>query len=116
MVGQYANGRAPATTDVANPGTAGSMTYNFPAAGSYPLVLDYFENSGGEEIEFFQTDATGGNQRLINVDSEVTVYRSAMELITAFAPAAVGLRHEEPVTASTNAAAQVVHMTGLLMR
>jgi hypothetical protein len=83
LVGQYAVGRGPATTDVVTPGTAGTMIYNFPAAGTYSLVLDYFENTGGEEIEFFQTDSSGGNRRLINVDSELTVYRDAVQRIAA---------------------------------
>jgi len=76
LVGQYANPRAPATTDVTQNRTAGTMSFNFPAAGTYFLVLDYFENDGGEEIEFFQTDASGGNRRLINVDSELIVFRN----------------------------------------
>jgi hypothetical protein len=83
LVGQYAYARGPATTNVVTPGTAGTMVYNFPAAGTYPVVLDFFENGGGEEIEFFQTDSNGGDARLINVDSELVVYRSAIEKIVA---------------------------------
>ena len=87
LVGQYANPRGPTTSDVNGTVngtlTAGTMTYDFPAAGAYYLVLDFFENGGGEEIEFFQTDSTGGDQRLINVDSELVVYRSAIEKIAA---------------------------------
>jgi hypothetical protein len=82
LVGEYASPRGPATTDVNGNRTAGTMTFNFPAAGSYYLVLDFFENGGGEEIEFFQTNSAGGDARLINVDSEVVVYRSAIEKIT----------------------------------
>ncbi|NLH17494.1 MAG: hypothetical protein GX455_13035, partial [Phycisphaerae bacterium] len=81
LVGEYAYPRGPATSDVNGNRTAGTMIFNFPAAGTYPLVLDFFENGGGEEIEFFQTDSTGGTRRLINVDSEVVVYRSAIEKI-----------------------------------
>jgi hypothetical protein len=75
LVGEYANARAPATTDVTQNRTAGTMTFNFPAAGSYPLVLDFYENGGGEEIEFFQTNSTGGDPRLINLDAELVVFR-----------------------------------------
>lgn len=83
LVGQYASPRGPATTDVNGNRTAGTMTFNFPAAGTYYLELDFFENGGGEEIEFFQTNSTGGNARLINVDAELVVYRSAVEKIEA---------------------------------
>jgi hypothetical protein len=75
LVGEYADGRGPATTDVSRNRTDGTMTFNFPAAGSYFMVLDYFENSGGEEIEFFQTNSVGGDPRLINVDAELVVFR-----------------------------------------
>jgi hypothetical protein len=51
------------------------MTYDFPSAGLYYLQLDFFENDGGESIEFFQTDSTGGNRKLINVDAELVVFR-----------------------------------------
>jgi hypothetical protein len=83
LVGEYANARGPGTTDVTGNGTAGNMTYNFPAAGTYYLVLDFYENGGGEEIEFFQTNATGGNRRLINVDFEMVVFRDAVIRIPA---------------------------------
>ncbi|MBN2138556.1 MAG: lamin tail domain-containing protein [Sedimentisphaerales bacterium] len=83
LVGEYATGRAPATTDVANPGSAGTMTYNFPAPGSYYLVLDFFENGGGQSVELFQTNSTGGDQRLINVDAELVVYRDSIARIEA---------------------------------
>jgi len=83
LVGEYANARGPATTDVTQNLTAGTMTFDFPAAGSYFLVLDFFENGGGEEIEFFQTDSVGGNQRLINADSELVVYRDDVTRIEA---------------------------------
>jgi len=75
LVGEYAYGRSPVTTDCTQNRTAGTMTFDFPAAGSYYMVLDFFENGGGEEIEFFQTNSTGGNQRLINVDAELVVFR-----------------------------------------
>ncbi len=75
LVGEYANPRGPATTDVNGNSTAGTMTFDFPAAGAYFLQLDYFENGGGEEIEFFQTNSTGGNWQLINAGSELIVYR-----------------------------------------
>jgi hypothetical protein len=83
LVGQYADARAPATTDVMQNRTAGTMTFNFPAAGSYYMVLDFYENGGGEEIEFFQTDSTGGNPRLINVDAELVVFRDDVKIIDA---------------------------------
>lgn len=83
LVGEFANARAAATTDVIQNRTAGTMTFNFPAAGTYPLVLDFYENGGQENIEFFQTNATGGNRRLINVDAELTVLRDDIAKITA---------------------------------
>jgi len=75
LVGEYAYGRAPETTDCMQNRTAGTMMFSFPAAGNYYIVLDYFENSGGEEIELFQTNSTGGDRRLINVDAELVVFR-----------------------------------------
>ena len=75
LVGEYANTRAPQTTDVNQNRTAGTMTYNFPNEGSYPLTLDFYENSGGEAIEFFQTDSAGDEPKLINVDAELIVFR-----------------------------------------
>ncbi len=83
LVGEYAGARAPATTDVTQNRTDGTMTFNFPAAGAYFLVLDYYENGGGESIEFFQTDSTGGSRRLINVDAELVVYRDDVARIEA---------------------------------
>ena len=44
-------------------------------------MIDFFENGGGEEIEFFQTNANGGDRRLINVDSELMVFRDNATLI-----------------------------------
>jgi hypothetical protein len=82
FIGEYPTGRSPATTDVTNV-TSGTMTFNFPAAGSYFMVLDFFENGGGEEIEFFQTDSIGSNRRLINVDAELVVYRDDVTRIEA---------------------------------
>ncbi len=83
LVGEYANARAAATSDVNGNLTAGTMTFDFPTEGTYFLQLDFFENGGGEEIEFFQTNATGGNRRLINVDSELIVYRDDVARIDA---------------------------------
>jgi len=83
LVGEFANARGAATTDVLQNRTAGTMTFNFPAAGAYPLVLDYYENGGQENIEFFQTNATGGNRRLINVDAELTILRDDVAKISA---------------------------------
>ena len=83
LVGEYASPRGPATTNVAQNRTAGTMTFDFPAAGTYFLQLDYYENAGGEEIEFFQTNATGGDMRLINVDSELVVFRDDVVRIEA---------------------------------
>ncbi|UCE49287.1 MAG: CotH kinase family protein, partial [Phycisphaerales bacterium] len=82
FVGEHPTARAPATTDVMNV-TSGTMTFDFPAAGSYYLVLDFFENGGGEEIELFQTNSTGGDRRLINVDAELVVYRDDVTRIDA---------------------------------
>ena len=82
LVGEFPTGRSPATTDVTNV-TSGTMTFDFPTAGSYFLVLDFFENGGGEEVEFFQTDSIGGNRHLINVDAELVVYRDDVSRIEA---------------------------------
>jgi len=79
LVGAHPAGRTAGTTDVTNV-TTGTMSFNFPAEGSYYLELDYFENNGGEEIEFFQTNASGGNRQLINRDSELKVYRDRTEI------------------------------------
>ena len=83
LVGQYADPRGPATTDCIQNRTAGTMTFDFPAAGTYYMVLDFYENSGGEEIEFFQTNSTGGDQRLINIDAELVVFRDDVKKINA---------------------------------
>jgi hypothetical protein len=83
LVGEYAYGRVPATTDCVQNRTAGTMAFGFPTAGSYHIVLDYFENSGGEEIEFFQTDSSGGDRHLINVDAELVVFRDDITRIDA---------------------------------
>jgi hypothetical protein len=83
LVGEFAGARAPATTDVIQIGTAGTMTFQFPQAGAYPLVLDFYENGGGEAVEFFQTNATGGDRRLINVDAELTVTRADIMTLVA---------------------------------
>jgi len=83
LVGQYADPRGPATTDCIQNRTAGTMTFNFPAAGTYHMVLDFYENGGGEEIEFFQTNSTGGDQRLINVNAELVVFRDDVKRIDA---------------------------------
>jgi hypothetical protein len=83
LVGEYADPHEAATTDVLQNRTDGTMTFDFPAAGRYYLVLDYFENSGGEELEFFQTDSNGADRRLINIDSELTVFRDNDTVINA---------------------------------
>jgi len=75
IVGEYADPHDPATTDVTQNRTDGTMAFDFPASGSYYLILDYYENTGGEEIEFFQTDSLGADRRLINIDSELVVFR-----------------------------------------
>ncbi len=83
LVGQYALPRAPATTNVNQNRTEGTMTFDFPQAGNYYLVLDFYENGGGEEIEFFQTDSRGGDTRLINVNAELVVFRDDVVRIEA---------------------------------
>jgi hypothetical protein len=83
LVGEYGDARAPATTDVTKNRTAGTMSYQFPAAGRYPLVLDFFENGGGEAVELFQTDASGTHRRLINVDAELQVMRGTIARLEA---------------------------------
>ncbi|MHC4206215.1 MAG: CotH kinase family protein, partial [Planctomycetota bacterium] len=75
LVGEYADPHEAATTDVTQNRTDGTMAFDFPAAGSYYLILDYYENNGGEEIEFFQTNSAGADRRLINIDSELVVFR-----------------------------------------
>jgi hypothetical protein len=52
------------------PGTT-TGTYNFPAAGSYPIQLDWYENGGGDIVQFFQEGA--GGSALVNAGSEATV-------------------------------------------
>jgi hypothetical protein len=79
LVGSHPAGRTAATTDVTN-ATTGTMTFNFPAEGSYYLELDYFENDIDEEIELFQTNSTGGNRQLINHGSELKVYRDITKI------------------------------------
>ena len=83
LVGEYADARGAATTDVTQNRTAGTMAVDFPAPGRYPIVIDFFENSGSESIEFFQTDAAGENRRLINVDAELFVVRALTKQIEA---------------------------------
>jgi len=83
LVGEHAEPRGPETTDCMQNRTAGTMTFDFPEAGNYFVVLDFFENGGGEEIELFQTNSTGGNQRLINVDAELVVFRDNITRIEA---------------------------------
>jgi hypothetical protein len=83
LVGEYADPHDPATTDVLQNRTDGTMTFDFPAAGSYYLILDYYENGGGEEIEFFQTNSDGADHRLINIDSELVVFRDNDTVIDA---------------------------------
>ena len=81
LIGEYAVTRAPATTDCTQGRTAGTMSYNFRSAGTYFMELHFYENSGGEEIEFFQTNSSGGDRRLINDGSELVVLRDeAMEI------------------------------------
>jgi len=85
LVGEYASIRTAATSDVTQNLTDGTMTFSFPAPGKYHIVLDYFENNGGEGIELFETDETGGNRRLINVDSDsdLIVYRDDTKRVEA---------------------------------
>jgi len=83
LVGEYADPHEAATTDVTQNRTDGTMAFDFPAAGSYYMILDYYENTGGEEIEFFQTDSNGADRRLINVDSELVVFRDNATTIEA---------------------------------
>jgi hypothetical protein len=83
LVGEYADPHNPATTDVLQNRTDGTMTFDFPSAGSYYLILDYYENGGGEEIEFFQTSSNGADGRLINIDSELVVFRDNDTVIEA---------------------------------
>jgi hypothetical protein len=63
VVAEYPPPRGPDTT---------TGTYNFPAAGSYPLQLDWYENGGGDIVQFFQETA-GSARNLVNSGSEVTV-------------------------------------------
>jgi hypothetical protein len=83
LVGEYADPHNPATSDVLQNRTDGTMTFDFSAAGSYYLILDYYENGGGEEIEFFQTDSAGADRRLFNIDSELVVFRDNDTIINA---------------------------------
>jgi hypothetical protein len=99
LVGQYANIRSAATTDLTRNRTAGTMAFNFPKAGKYRLVLDYFENSAGEEIEFFQTNSSGGDRKLINVDAELIVFRDDAARIDA---TSVAVPDENTITCQVN--------------
>jgi len=101
LVGEHADPRGPETTDCMQNRTAGTMTFDFPAAGSYYMVLDYFENSGGEEIEFFQTNSDGENLRLINVDAELIVFRDDVTKIDA---TSVVIADESIITCQANLA------------
>jgi hypothetical protein len=112
LVGEYANARAPATTDVNGNRTAGTMTFDFPAAGAYFLQLDFFENGGGEEIEFFQTNAAGGNPQLINNGSELVVYRDNVIRIAA---TNVVVRSASRITCSVDAAGAPTGLWGLVV-
>jgi hypothetical protein len=62
-VAEWPQPRAPATS---------IGDFNFPAAGSYPLVLEWYENAGGDLVELFQSDPSGG-QALLNSGSELGV-------------------------------------------
>jgi hypothetical protein len=63
VVAEYPPPRGPDTT---------LGTYNFPAAGTYFLQLDWYENAGGDIVQFFQ-ESVGGARNLINSGSEATV-------------------------------------------
>jgi CotH protein/lamin tail-like protein/Big-like domain-containing protein/PA14 domain-containing protein len=62
VVAEYPQPRGPGST---------LGNFNFPAAGSYPVVLDWYENGGGDIVELFQEDGTGDH--LVNGGSEVAV-------------------------------------------
>ncbi len=83
LVGQYAQARAPATTDALRNRTAGTMTFDFANDDGHFLMLDFYENAGGEEIEFFETDARAGNPRLINDNSDLIVLQDDLVRIDA---------------------------------
>ncbi len=83
LVGEYGDIREEATTDVTHPGTAGTMSYDFPESGLYHVVLDFFVNDSGAGVEFFQTDQHGHNPRIVNDGSELTVFRDNLAQIHA---------------------------------
>ena len=73
-LGEYPTSRTARTT---------MMSLNLPA-GSYYVVLDFFERDGGAEVEFFQADdAAGRNPRLINGGSQLAVFRDDTTAIRA---------------------------------
>ncbi len=85
LVGKFYHSIGSTTTDVTGStwnGRAlngqeadGDMTFHFPEAGYYALTLDVLCNSSKKELEFFQTSANGGSRRLINLNSELEVFR-----------------------------------------
>jgi len=62
IVCEYPPPRGPAVT---------TGTFNFPAAGSYPIELTWYENGGGDIVQLFQE--TAGGDKLLGDDSEATV-------------------------------------------
>ncbi|MBI4601451.1 MAG: CotH kinase family protein [Planctomycetes bacterium] len=63
VVAEYPPPRGPGVTTGA---------YGFPAAGSYPIELTWYENGGGDIVQLFQESA-GGVRKLLNDGSELTV-------------------------------------------
>jgi len=73
VVCEYPQPRGPDTT---------LGTYNFPTAGSFPIQLDWYENGGGDIVQFFQ-ESTGGSRNLVNQGSEAAVTRDDPIIFTA---------------------------------
>ena len=66
-------------------------SYYFPAAGRYPMVLDYYENFGGDTVEFFQE--VDGEPRLINEGSEIIATLDYERLVEASAVTTIDAGH-----------------------
>ncbi|MDI3318202.1 fibronectin type III domain-containing protein [Pinibacter soli] len=69
-VNSFYNFNTPATVNNDGAHGAGSVitgTYNFPAAGVYPIAVSYFEQGGAESIALtWQGSGTGGNVTIPN--------------------------------------------------
>lgn len=63
VVAEYPPPRGPGIT---------TGTYNFPAAGTYPIELTWYEDGGGDIVQLFQ-ESSSGTRTALNGGSELTV-------------------------------------------